>query len=954
MLSLHNRSILHSKSIGYFMKNLFFFIGMAVLLLASCRRPQKSAGLELDCTVNTYDAPISAVIKSRISDEGLYVGLENGQIIKKTGNSNISFSSGKKTRIYDILEKGDDSLFVGTRDGGLKLLIVKNDSYIPVRTFQIEQKSDNYSVYTLAIQHNILYAGTSNGLFKLDLGNLTTPDTLQYVSLPGLGKFSVINKIIGKEDHLYMATNSGLFSIQTSKDIPSLILESCVNHITLDKDTIYALRDDQITKLYKEKDTIVQKKIIDGRYYSFERGKDGNIWILGNHCLLYGEISHDLPNGISSQGKQIAMIDDNFYYVAYREELLAFALHQNTSGIGGSVIAVSDKSDKDEVYFITNDLRLHKYLFDKNAGQKSESLGYIRNLDISDGVVRLTIAGDDGLFFATKKDIYHIKDNTAKCIRSYGKKDHNGINALYYSDEEQRLYIGTRCYVGYLDNRVELSSNAVKPIPVVVNGIVDTTDLYITDIFQDSEKTIYVSTLNKGLFSRKKGEANTEKAWDSEKYGSTFGMTINGKDVLLNTSSGIILNDNVEVLDFLDNKDIKSISSDINGSDFFILNFGGLTTQSLRGSDLDKRTTLPSLFRDITFDKTRICVDGNRALLGCKSGLFLYKNSKLSPIEIEKEKDNTLLYGAIISFIVLVILGSALFYRYNTKQQKDRKKELKKYEANIQLLRKHISDQVKKAYRADLSDTCNQLEDKINRLLKSKRISSNSVESIDKNIKSLDNDIASKVITVNEYIANNMKDITKRIENMRKYPKIGDKQEELNEIIRLYKEIEGNEASQTIKDVDHLKEKLFDLEQTMRKSIESYRYLIDESTSPEIEDELESIREAVRKRYKTSNIKKECDNFVNAHPIMRKLSFMQKKANDKRFYMAVLLLIPDINAKTICEALELEDQQEVNKFKHTIPQQIDRLSEQDPAIKQNEVISLLYNRTKSKKNNGKR
>lgn len=934
------------------MKNLFFSI-VIIGLLSACSKPQESAGLELACTVDTYDAPISAITKSGISDEVLYIGLDNGEIIKKAGNNSRTFSSGKKTRIYDVWDKSADSLFVGTRDGGLKLVIVKNDSCIPVKTFKIEQKAYSYSVYTLAIdkQHNILYAGTSNGLFKLDLGTKNIPDTLQYVSLPKLGKFSIINKIISHENHLYIATNSGLFSIQTTTDTPSLILEACVNSITLDKDTIYALRDNQIIQVYKEKDTVVQKKIIDGRYYSFERGKDGNKWILGNHRLLYGEIIHDLPNGISSQGKQIATIDDDFYYVAYQEELLAFALHQNTSGTGGSVIAVSNKSDRDDVYFITSDLRLHQYIFGKDTGRKSKSLGYIRNLDISDGIVRLITAGNDGLFLATKKDLYHIKDNIAECIKSYGKEDDNGINTLYYSGEEQRLYIGTRRYLGYLDNQVQSSGNTIKPIPVIVNGVVDTIDFYVADILMDSEKTLYVSTLNKGLFLKKEGVANMEKAWDSEKYESTFDMAISGRDVLLNTSSGIVLNDNVQTLSFLDNKSIKSISSGGNGSDFFILHFRGLSSQSLRGSDLNKRTSTPSLFRDIAFNKTRICVDGNRALLGCKSGLFLYENAGLSAIDIEKVKDKTLIHGLIVAFIILIILSSGLLYHYDKKRQQRHKKRLAGYIHDIQSLRKHIRDQVKKEHRKELSVTCNTLEDEINRLMGAKRVSSNSVENIKRDIRLLGDNISSKVVTVNEYITNNMEDILKRIENIQKYPKIGDKQEKLNEIIKFSKEIEENEASQTIKNVDLLKKMLSDIEQTLVKGIGSYRHLIDESTTPEIEDEIEPIRDAVRKRYKTSAIKQECDRFVNMHPMIRKLSFMQKKGSDTRFYMAVLLLIPDINAKAISDALELEDPQNVNKFKHAIPAQIERLYEQNPEMKKINVISLLYNRTKSKKNN---
>lgn len=79
---------------------------------------------------------------------------------------------------------------------------------------------------------------------------------------------------------------------------------------------------------------------------------------------------HPLPGGISVKGKQISLMTRDYFYVAYREELIAFPKHQNLSGKVGNVIAVTPKMEnEDNVYFITSDLRLHKYSFSSTTYQ---------------------------------------------------------------------------------------------------------------------------------------------------------------------------------------------------------------------------------------------------------------------------------------------------------------------------------------------------------------------------------------------------------------------------------------------------------------------------------------------------------------------------------------------------------------------------------------------------------
>ena len=59
--------------------------------------------------------------------------------------------------------------------------------------------------------------------------------------------------------------------------------------------------------------------------------------------------------------------------------------------------------------------------------------------------------------------------------------------------------MGTREYLGIID---EQQDHIVTPIPVVSDkGVKDTIDAYITGICEN-EDSIYVTTLNKGLYGR--------------------------------------------------------------------------------------------------------------------------------------------------------------------------------------------------------------------------------------------------------------------------------------------------------------------------------------------------------------------------------------------------------------------------------------------------------------------
>ena len=85
---------------------------------------------------------------------------------------------------------------------------------------------------------------------------------------------------------------------------------------------------------------------------------------------------------------------------------------------------------------------------------------------------------------------------------------------------------------------------------------------------------------------------------------------------------------------------------------------------------LDDAGVPEPLFCDLAFSKSCIAVNGRKAVLGCKSGLFLFDGkSGLLPISIEKEEMSYALY-IILSIAVLLSAFLALFLLKRRKRER--------------------------------------------------------------------------------------------------------------------------------------------------------------------------------------------------------------------------------------------------------------------------------------------
>lgn len=717
-------------------KRLYFLILSALILLVACDDSSAPDTINLMRNINTFDAPISCISKSSTDNERLYIGFEDGSFIEKSNKDCHAYSMNSTRRIYDILEYSEDSLFIGTRDAGLKLF-TKNSQL--TQSYYIKDKNLNYSVYSLAKDdvNQTLYVGTSNGLYQLNLKERDSCRELLPVRLGKDHKSCGINKVLIKDKALYIASDMGLFIVRNPEtDFNRPVIDSLTNNISIYNDTVYALLESSIIKVAPDKEKTLMRK---GKYYLYAQGSNKAEWFITANSILYAKnqqtLKYDLPDGISINAKQVGLMGDNFLYLACKEALFSFALRQNPVDSGNSVIAVSNKKTEDSIYFITDDFRLHLYKFIYNHPEfNSKALGKIEGLDITSNEIIKFLETDKNTFFlATQRKLYKIKHNKAENILQFSDSEgQNNITDLYYSPGEQQLYIGTRKYLGIVD---EQAKRIVTPIPIVSNkGLKDTVDVYVTGISENGD-SIYVATLNNGLYGKplKEKQASFRQIRDLSDYESTYGLVVNGKNIYLNTSLGIINDANAELLPIKHVKAISGVLEKNPNEGFFILYYYGLNLKGLDNQDV----TAP-LFSDLAFTKSNIAINGRKAVLGCKSGLFLFDGkSELTPISIEKEKHSYSIY--IIIPIVLLIVAIAVIYFLSKKKRKatvapeavlDEKRinpdksetDLNEVEKDIQVINKKATvlfdtlntrkTENEKEMRLDLKQTCSDFADK--------------------------------------------------------------------------------------------------------------------------------------------------------------------------------------------------------------------------------------------------
>lgn len=926
---------------------LFCFLGLAA---GSCTTPFSTSS-ELAHIQYTFHASVSSISQN---GDILFIGLENGDLIVKDKDEQRCYSVGNN-RIYDVYAYRPDSLFIGIRDEGLKLVSLRNGKCQIIQRYTIKGKDNHYAVYHITADraNRLLYLASSNGCYKLNLQNSPAIEELSPFLLNSTSH-SGINKILLYKDILYVAADSGLYAYRPNQT-QEFLSGRRIHNLILRQDTLYALTENAILKKCIQTDSLW--KVKSQKYYAYEKSNDAE-WHLAKDYLLYkkGQQSciHPLPGGISVKGKQISLMTRDYFYVAYREELIAFPKHQNLSGKVGNVIAVTPKMEnEDNVYFITSDLRLHKYSFSSTTYQ-SKAWGKIKNLRLENDIVRFVQAGKELFYLATDKSLYKIKNRKARLIKKFGKDENNDFRSLLYTPAG-KLYVGTRRDLSFINTQKE--EDTLIPIPVKINGVLENKDLYVTDLLENKD-TLYFTTLNKGLFKKAPQAKEFYRISTVEKQGSAQGLMVHLDNLMVQTSQGIYLldKDSLLSLEIPEFRYVRSIQGNPQAKDCLILYYHGLLSSPIHVDSRHPHQNFIS-FKDIPFHKTRVALSAEKIILGSRFGLFEYKNnSTLKPIAIEKETDYRF-WGSVLLFIGSIFLIIAIYTLVIfQKNQKNRREQLRGFLHYLETLSPCIQEQVRREKQADLLRKTKGLSQELEAYLEAaKKIKISHLAYWKEKLNQLKQEVDKAVLKVKEQIEVYLSQAQSRLENIEKYPNIldGTDMTKYTEIVEKKNKIKTGNDYYTLAYTESLLDDIKELETICRERIQNESALKTTLSLPEIEAEIQQMEEMVAKNYKSSQIKKYCRDFIDKKcPELKKIFpfFGREKGDNKdRFYVAVLFFIPEIDSQKIVEALGLSGDKEtayINKTKYSIRETVKKICKEHPEIKENPLVYLFCERLK--------
>lgn len=646
--------------------NLCSLMLMAICSLTACVK-EPSAFPKPDRNMQYFKEPITCVTGSANSANKLYLGfLDNGEVIE-WGNRD-TFYVGSKRTVYDVVEMGRDSLWIGTSDGGLILLDKITQKKV---SFPISGKENKYSAYSLAMDysHGCLYVGTSNGLFYLPFQHETSVASLSLIPICA-DSLSRINKVLCVEGKLYVACNKGLYIGDGAQvNVKQPLIRSAVNNLSICNDTVYAMLDNCIKQVTGHRQVTLTR---EGLYKWYVPGIRQSNWLVGPNEVVYedGEdiLCDPLPDEISSKAKHIGYKGNDYLHIADGKVLLSYPLKQNESSENFICTVSKKRVDEDNIYFLTRDHCLHAYCFEYGrANNQSVSLGRIEGLEgLDNGTAKLVEINRKTFYLADHKRLYKIEGNQARCLHVFNEE----INTLYYSNVEKQLYVGTRYYLALFD---EQSSKSVVPIPLYsYSQEPDTTDAYVNDIYE-SEEGFFVSSLTKGLFARvlNRPQDSLKLVVSRPTDDSVEGVVADGKDLYLYTSNGRTVNEKWEqMLDHTDIRFMAGVWHPNPNEGFFIFRNQGVSFMERNGE-----TSLKPIPHDFVIKKNCVSINGKKAVLGGNQGLFLFDGKTFLPIRIDKHsgRNNNVTWGMIGVGTVVVSLLSVMVIKRIKRRQSNQK-----------------------------------------------------------------------------------------------------------------------------------------------------------------------------------------------------------------------------------------------------------------------------------------
>jgi hypothetical protein len=627
------------------MKCFVYLVVCMVFVIFSCK--EKDRKPKLFYTVTSFSAPVTSISQSLLNDSILFIGFENGNVvIKNTYTDRQTVLNVGSNRVYDVKEYSDDVFLVGIRDEGLKIVrLFDNDRSEIIKTCAIAGKGTNYGVYSIARKDaDNFILGTSNGCYTLRLSNNIDADTVKpYNNTLCSPRYYGFNKVLCIDDKEYMAYDSALL-VGHKGDVLCNFLpgKSIVNMFRKGNLLYISTRNSGVwTKDITNLDNVFRHESSHSSYAYMKDTLDGT-WIVENDKISYRppqsdmSIDYKIPQGVSISGKQTVCADENFVFLACGHQLFTFPLHQNIYGEKGSVVALCRDHDSDAIYFVSGDYNLYKYQKKPAENSVARLQGKINGLKIQDNIIQSYVR--NGIFWiATDKTLFKIDISTGKLLKSISinpsKQSQNDIRCLFY-DNDTTLYAGSRFHLHVINPSKD---DTLRPYDKLKNTH---NDLYVTALCRIAD-TLYVGTLNKGLFAVIENHTVDTLLSEGHRYGNIRNLVIEDARLYVHTSKNIyryIAKDSMCALSNISlnsSKYIRSLISDTLSHTVAIIGNHGFTQLNC----LSKDSCNKLLYRDISFNNATIAfLDDASLIVGNRSGLYHYNGKNLFSISVETEK----------------------------------------------------------------------------------------------------------------------------------------------------------------------------------------------------------------------------------------------------------------------------------------------------------------------------
>jgi hypothetical protein len=662
----------------------------------------------------SLDEPLSSL--SADGDTACWIGSETG-IAWHVGQQGSRAYDLETDRIYDIYADAPTAsgriCWVGVRNSGLQQWRLSGATMQHVASYPIAGKHLGYSVYDIHRAGSALYAGTSQGLYRLDaqgggavLRRIYPSGTQQGAPVPPF----VVSSLCQSGRYLFAATQDGLLRVDTRSGSLQLSHRGeKISHVAVYGRRLYITGHNT---LYIEQTDGKRLATLDLHFTptaSYMAGR--TLYLIGiNHIVLTENcrdfVTIPLHRTVPPTSHNVACFDAKGGYTLLLTENALWRIPYHLGVFAPATSVVAACSDGKENFYVNAKNELYR-----QAEPQAEA---VKVYDIPAGEVVISMQARGG-------DVYYLNSNKEiSRITVRGKLIENQL-----ATRPERIYCPeakvTAFHAGRLNADASLMVGIQDGMVAVRKGSADTIrpmdDKYVTAFYQpQSSGLIYLSTLNHGIYCGRGSDFKPIGATDRTPFIKDMIVTEGHRpDLIYTNGRHLMMNDSSDTLS------VRGVNRLVyaNDSVFYALAQSGISKYIIK----DRRISEAGrYYNDIRFNPHAAFARGGSLYLGCDLGMLRIRVGKEGEAEWVKFDNNVLSIGGILLILgiatVLALVGWLAYAQHKSGSRRqlwlridDLKARLDELEATGRLL-EQADDEVIAKLRETISSIDSEKADK--------------------------------------------------------------------------------------------------------------------------------------------------------------------------------------------------------------------------------------------------